>query len=396
MASVKKSNPKTSGQPDGDTTRKQELGSAWIFRRALNDNKRYKSPDDIEKDPKFPELKALYPEINKQWLASYYAQHKTMLEEFSGSRFTEFNRDGGFMDYISNLIKEKYGIAKKDTWDPADIWCIKDEGQVIGALDKKIKNSKATELGELNSLLRTFFKQRKVVGISLKLISGKEAKYEEVNVDGDEFVDKAHYNFNVSRMTCPLGLKPSTVRPKKGDKAYTFSTQDSRVYVDAIEKGQKVVYNFQIKANSTSGFNNLKWEPTSSLGAKARLGKSPIAMVLNLLKNYGINFSNNNGDYPHSLEDFMQAGYQKKAKAMYTAIKAAGVETGISSAKEFIDNMASVFKYEPHTANSKLMQMTFLYEICKLKKEERDDLMTDMVFVAQKKGPQFGPFGKIY
>jgi hypothetical protein len=28
----------------------QELGSAWIFRRVLNDNQRYNTPDDIVKD----------------------------------------------------------------------------------------------------------------------------------------------------------------------------------------------------------------------------------------------------------------------------------------------------------------------------------------------------------
>jgi hypothetical protein len=31
-----------------------------------------------------------------------------------------------------------------------------------------------------------------------------------------------------------------------------------------------------------------------------------------------------------------------------------------------------------------------------MKKEERDNLLTDMCFLAQKKGEGFGPFGKIY
>ena len=32
------------------STKAQELTSAWIFRRALNDNKRYKDADDILND----------------------------------------------------------------------------------------------------------------------------------------------------------------------------------------------------------------------------------------------------------------------------------------------------------------------------------------------------------
>jgi len=31
----------------------QEKTSAWIFRRALNDNKKYKDANDVWKDPKF-------------------------------------------------------------------------------------------------------------------------------------------------------------------------------------------------------------------------------------------------------------------------------------------------------------------------------------------------------
>ena len=34
-------------------TSAQEQTSAWIFRRALNDNKKYKNPDDIWTDPQF-------------------------------------------------------------------------------------------------------------------------------------------------------------------------------------------------------------------------------------------------------------------------------------------------------------------------------------------------------
>ena len=36
-----------------------------------------------------------------------------------------YSREGGFMDYISKFVKEKYQISKKDSWNPADIWLIK-------------------------------------------------------------------------------------------------------------------------------------------------------------------------------------------------------------------------------------------------------------------------------
>ena len=36
-----------------------------------------------------------------------------MLQVYSNSKFDEFNRDG-FMKYISDLIKDKFGISQKD------------------------------------------------------------------------------------------------------------------------------------------------------------------------------------------------------------------------------------------------------------------------------------------
>ena len=50
-----------------------------------------------------------------------------MLSEYSNPGWTLFDRDdkNGFMNYITNLVKAKFGIAKKDAWNPADIWLIK-------------------------------------------------------------------------------------------------------------------------------------------------------------------------------------------------------------------------------------------------------------------------------
>lgn len=365
-----------------ELTRMQELGSAWIFRRVLNDNQRYNTPDDIVKDKKYSELVKIYPAINAEWLKAFYAQQKTMFKEFSSSKFTEFTRDGGFMDYITELARVKFKIAKKDSWNPADIWCVQNEQKVIADIKKTIEDGKASSLLELNALMRTMYKQRRLVGVSLKLISGKEAKYEEVNINEDDFPDKKNYNFNISSMKCPLNLKNGT----------QFATQDTRIIVD----GDGVKYDFQIKANSTSDYNNLKFEPTSSAGTKARLGKTPLDLLAKLLKDYKLPFKNSHKEYPMTSAEFNDKTSLQYATKVYNSIAAAKVDTGVKNAGEFITNMQKVFTLEPHTANSKLMQLNFLYNICEMKKEERDNLLTDMCFLAQKKGSQFGPFGKLY
>ena len=44
----------------------------------------------------------------------------------------------------------------------------------------------------------------------------------------------------------------------------------------------------------------------------------------------------------------------------------------------------------------KLMQIKFIHAILSIGADDRDDLLTNMVFLAMKKGSRFGPFGKLY
>ena len=370
-----------------ELTRMQELGSAWIFRRALNDNVKYNSPEDIVKDKKYHELVSLYPAINKQWIDNYFAQQKRILQEFSGVQFSEFTREGGFMDFITKLISQKFKIAKKDSWNPADIWCVKNETKVINDIKKSMNKEGMASVAELNAIMRTMYEKRVLVGISLKLISGKEAKYEEVNLDESLFPDVKHYNFNVKTMKCFLGLK-------EGKK---FETQDTRVVVEALENGKKQFFDFQIKPNTTSELANLKFEPTASGAAKARLGKTPLDKLAQLFKKYEIAFVNTYKNYPQTLKDFNDKSSINYAKIAFDQIKNSGVDVGTcKNSDEFIINLQKVYTLEPHIATSKLMQVNFLYHVTQLPKEKMDDLFTDMSFLAQKKGREFGPFGKLY
>lgn len=373
---------------DAKDTRKQELGSAWIFKRALNDNIKYNRWEDILDDPKYPELggpKGIYPEVDKKWLETFFLQQKKMLEEFSNVKFKEFNREGGFMDFISKLVKQKYGISKKDAWNPADVWCIQDENKVIAEMKKITSEGLFEELQELNTYLRTLFDERRVVGISLKKISGKIAHYEEVNVGkGLEYLTK-DYTFDVSKIKIDLSLKSGN--------EIKFNTQDTTMFVDSMVDKKKVTYKYQITTISSSRFNNLKWEPTASSAAAARLGKAPVAMVLDTLKRFNVNFSNSNKEYPKSAEEFNKN--QKEYVTMFNAIKK-DVETKIKDEKEFISNFTKIYMVSPPIANTKLMQLVFVYKITRIPKKDMDRMMTRITLLAQKKGDEFGPFGKLY
>jgi hypothetical protein len=167
----------------------------------------------------------------------------------------------------------------------------------------------------------------------------------------------------------------------------SFKTSDSRINISS--KKQKVT--FQIRQNS-AGFNNLKIEGTD-LGAKsARLGKSPLDMVARVFSEYGLSFDNKNQNFPRSAAEFT------KDYAIYKAIyNKAKQYTNVSSEAKFRDNIMAVYNSDrPDYAQSKLMQLKLFAEMSKLNKKKLNSLLTDLAFVAQKKGAVFGPFGKLY
>ena len=372
------SHKKSAKAADAKTTAMQERASAWIMKRAIKDSYRYDKWTDIKLDPKYKELEKIYPEVDEEWLQVFYAQQERMLSEFSNVKFKIFNRDEGFMGYISNIVKQKFGVSKKDTWNPADIWCIQDQNKIEAIIDKTIDGNGSQTILELNAVLRKLFKDRKVVGISLKKVSGKTAKYEEYNVREDGL--EADYNFNIDSMSIDLSTKSDN----------EFSTQDTRIIVS----GHGAEYNFQIKGNDSVKVSNLKWEPTQKGAAAARVGKAPVDMVAKLISDNKKKFVNKHQDFPSTRTAFMEDA--DKYKNIFVKLKSGGVDLGVNNEDQFYENMLVVYETEPHVAHSKCMQMEFMAEVVSMNKEKQREFMTDMVFLAAKKGKRFGPFGKLY
>ena len=74
----------------------------------------------------------------------------------------------------------------------------------------------------------------------------------------------------------------------------------------------------------------------------------------------------------------------------------AGVDIAAKNEDEAYDNLLFSMNTQPHVANSKLQQITWLDQILSLGKTERDEFATDMIFIAKKEGTRYGPFAKIF
>lgn len=374
-------------------TEMQEKTSAWIFDQALNHNRKYKSADDILNDDKFKKevigttnKKGIYPYVDLTWVNSFYKQQKRFLDEFSDAKFKEFSVKGGFMDFVSKLVNQKYGINKKDAWDPADVWCIQNETQVI----KMIKDAvdKGNNIEELNAILRTLFKERKVVGISLKLVDKRVAvaRYQEVNIkEGVMFVSGKHPTFEIKEIRCDLLMRPDG----------TFKANDTRIYFEVVYSKEKINYTLTVRTSGrTYRPGNLIFE-FQEPGAAAQIGKAPVELVYEAGKKYRINFVNDWHKFASTPAEFNSK--TKEYKDMFNKIKSK-VDTQISNDKDFTDSILKMLmdKENYGTANSKLMQLGFLFELISLSKKDMEGFITDLFFLAEKRGKGFGPFGKLY
>ena len=382
--------------PTKPQTAQQERGSAWIFRRVLRDNVRYDSWEAIMSDDKYYELLDVFPNVSPEWLQSYYKQNVRMIEEFSDYRWNEFSRDGGFMFYISNFIKTRFGIARKDTWNTADLWMIRGkEEEYIKEIEEQLPNNPSQTIRELNAIMRSWYKNRKLVGVSLKLISGKTAKWKEYNVDDLTLDEKNNFNFDDAK----ISMNYMTVEKQGAD---TFGTQDTTV---SLGSG-KHRFKFQIKdLSGKPPGGNLKFEGSDPNSPKARAGKAPEPFTEQIFKDLGLMYRNDNRRYAPTAEvwETQKSEWQR----VFRSVSGKAGVTMKGTEQDFVEIMDAMYQQEnarspargPWIAQSKLMQLDFIYEVFnQMNAEQRREIWTDMTFLSLRLSGDvargfFGPFG---
>ena len=437
---------------DATMTRMQELGSAWVFKRAIQDNEPFNRWEDIRKDKvTFDEIKKIWKragkvnwvdEVDSQWLENFYKQHKVLLPKVGNANFTLFTRDGKsaeasqfrwqkhspkpFMEWISDLIKTEFEIGTKDNWNPADIWLIRNEKKwkkEIMRIWGTRKNSKASlesELARFNALFRRLYQTRQIMGISLKKV-GKTATFKEVNVTGKFFKNLKATKMKLQSATCKLGtvkiadkaaleaiekgkINPRTGLVGRGKAGAATLIQDSKLVIEDPgigPSGKKTTYNVQIKANDSTKFSNLKWEPTIKDKSGARLGKATVELVLDLMRVYKMmpTYEPDNKVFPRDQSGFRKVipTYRKILDEL-VADDWVDLGPGVDTTTAII-NIAEtydIYRGQPWVAQSKLQQIRFIYALAAIGEKERNDFCTSLIFTAEKAGKRYGPYGKIY
>ena len=424
-----------------DMTKLQETGSSIVFKYVLVGKPKLdpKSAKDIsDHKPCRKELDELWQKIAKTpcdmgWIDNFYKQQKALLAALkkypNGNDFEEFERDGPFMTFITKEIigvNNVLGIKGKDNWNPADIWLIKKRSKHIDNLRKIMdtpaagqsvfrKRHFAAKIEQFNSEMRALFKEKEIWGISLKLVTQQEAKWEFVNVEEQFFTELSNKTFSLGTgqvygPVCKLGTEPDPDSKESG--AEKFVTQDSILWV--IDGNKQ--YKFQVKANTSTSIGNLKYESTQKGFGAARLGKATSAFVEGLLDAYQDKhvpstwkkFKASHDDYPSDVVTL--AKWKENITAMAEFLHKKNVDFGEYKVGDGTHKVKPEDVYnrftgvmanpkQAHVANTKLMQMSWLCCVLSIQDSDNDGLsefLTDLVFISKKEGKQYGPFLKLY
>ena len=428
----------------------QELASAYIFREAIKNGADLTSVDKIRKHDSgnfYKEIKRIWMTVGKkyiksdedaelsitsgEWLENFYKQNVRLLQELKGEKFTMFTRgktDGyqatwydqtdTFMEWVSNQVKQ-FKISKKDNWNPADVWLIKNEKKHRDDIEEAMKGPTTSKrmgvveanLNQFNEIFRQLFLQKQIMGISLKKVSGDTAEWKQVNVTEKFFKHIESIEMTYTGAKCKFG--PGVVTVKQAERSqrknelptkagyFTLETQETMITLK--DKESNTEFEIQIKANDSSKFDNLKYEPKDLKNTSARLGKATSAYVDDLVEYYGIRgWKKSYKDYPQSLATPFKYPFTKREQDKYlgmiTELQSEGVDIGNVTPLEAVINIRETFSRTslPFVANSKLMQVNWLYNFLTLSTKNRNKMVTDIIFLAEKAGRRYGPYGKLY
>ena len=383
----------------------QEEGTTYILNATLKDNAIFSSDNTkkqifIDGKPIKTETKhKIYKKLQKlfgakyekridDWLWTYYQQNRAFLDEYGKPGWDSFlYGDKAFVKYFQdhmNEMERESGVKAGDytTWNPSDIWAVKNMSKVKQDLDKQLKKG---SLGEMNNILVNLMESKELVGISLKMIKSKQnAEVKLHNVETSPILKDLKSFAKIEEYTMK-DIKFRYDHIWQGDASYT-PTQVK------IGSGGKYELNIKRSGNRISINTQIK-------GAAAQGGQTPIDMVVDDLKSIklpdGKSFTKDQNSYPTTVEEMDKRGYEK----MYKFITK-GQNVTAPTYDKFKEHWQKIYKKKSRTAIVKLMLLAFWYVTLKeysSNTAKSAEFWTDLLYTGMKikPGREFAPHAKI-
>ena len=376
-------------------TEMQEKGTTIIFENVLNGDADFKKETDIMKHPKTAkELRAAFKGVEHlldNWIWTFFQQQEQFIHEYSNKKWSEFEYGNkSFVQFFTDEILPKVsrsGGGKADAgkytgWSPADIWAVRNKKAVQDKLKGAIEDPTPQSLIEINTILVELMEKNPpdLVGISLKMVKYKNNAHVRLfNVETSPILKQLKSFIPLEKYTMnDIHFAPDNIINLKAVTTYVnYKSKDFSINI--TRSGQNMSFNTQIK------------------GAAAQGGQTPIAMVMDMLKNPP-NFKKNQSDYPQDRKKFNSK--IDNYKPMWELVSKNCKTKPNITWEQWVTEMNVLYVEDVRDAKVMLMQLTFWYDaINKFGKHNKKsaEFWTDMLYFGMKvttKG-QFAPHAKI-
>ena len=374
------------------STAQQERVTSLIF-ECIYGKKKGKYNDFADILPLIINDNNLYPKImeNKEWFNHFKLQFenlKTKTQSVITGTYSTVNRDNGFMEIITDVVRKRLGL-QKDTWNPADIWLYNESSNEYKNTIKELEKVKDGQIGLLNDIMRKAYIDKTIIGISLKKSNGKQLNFSENNIIEPSLTKLVFKDFNVdfsyneqkhcfNSVTSILNLKNKnenikfSARSNQGDISnitFEFNMVGSSAFIGKTPKEDMTF--FLKKINPSLSLPQHKTQP------KKITGKSDLKVFEKMVKEV-------------SSSTFYKTYKDNNSKSKVNTLVNDMIDCYINGAKEG-KNKSSAMVWQI---------LEFLWICCKVFANKGinvfTELITDFFYAAQKVGKTYGPFAKLY
>ena len=367
----------------GPTTEEQENCSIFMFKKVLQTKDgNVSNYIDYISETYFDRI-----ELHPDWISSLQLQTNAIANYIDNGGFDaskyKFFRTGEtkaigeldkdtFTNALYKKAKELIGFSSKDSWNPADVWIIRDINKHINI----INNFETYQ--ELNSYLVDCLQDKTIFPISLKKVEGS-ASLDELNMNENR------NNVIQKPKLINLSLDFDFKNKKFKNNGFRITTEENIIFVGRFS--QRTQYSIE----------------AAQRGGKAQLGKVPVAFYR---KSFGKEFTKKewiklsldgfNEDYLRLIFDEVIKNKNKYNSAFNIQISDDNSKVDVNT---FIEGMKVLFD-DPKLINrfyEKAISLDIIYNI--LKDSTLDDIYKTFgkfAMAAQKLTEDAGPFIKIY
>ena len=181
--------------------------------------------------------------FSKDWYQSYVKSFKA----FTDSIIKKGNL--GDYDYYRDSDKKKLEMlnqitdpailpSSKDNWNPSDMWCVQKSeiSRLEKGIDKlyqeRIKNSNVS-IEKVNKFIETQFKNKSLIGVSLKQVIGNTGKANKITKDA-KYIDSVKFlrfgtkmEYDVTKTYFDINVKMSCIKNDTLDYIFRFRPRGS-------------------------------------------------------------------------------------------------------------------------------------------------------------------------